>query len=157
MIIVGPLRPILERLMAARRSQDSAAIAGAFRRHVEPQQLLNSVDWPRLVTKLGWPGFRFHDLRGTAISQWTAAGVPLTTVPEMAGHASILSTNLYARTADNALTAARKLVEGKNLGNAVALLDSHPLNSRLLQDWLLTRGFSGADDGNRTRTVSLGM
>ena len=126
MIIVGPLRPILERLMAARRSQDSAAIAGAFRRHVEPQQLLNSVDWPRLVTKLGWPGFRFHDLRGTAISQWNAAGVPLTTVRQMAGHPSISTTNLYARTADNALTEARKLVEGGIFGNTVPVFDSTP-------------------------------
>lgn len=85
---------------------------------------LNSVDWPRLVTKLGWPGFRFHDLRGTAISQWIPAGVPLTTVREMAGHASISTTNLYARTADNALTEARKLVEGNIFGNTVLVFDS---------------------------------
>lgn len=50
--------------------------------------------------------------------------MPLTTVREMAGHASISTTNLYARTPGNALAEAKKLVEGNIFGNKVALFDS---------------------------------
>lgn len=126
-IIVSPLRPILERLMAAHDGPKTAPrLRGPFGGKWSRSNFLNSVDWPRLVTELGWPGFRFHDLRGTAISQWNAAGVPLTTVREMAGHPSISTTNLYARTADNALTEARKLVEGSIFGNTVPVFDSTP-------------------------------
>ncbi|GAA0343962.1 protein of unknown function [Micropruina glycogenica] len=81
---------------------------------------LDSVDWPRLMTKLGWPNFRFHDLRGTAISQWIAAGIPLTTVRELAGHASLSTTNLYARSADSALAEAKKLADSHIARNLTA-------------------------------------
>jgi integrase len=111
-IIVEPVRPTLERLLGDHAgAKDEPILRGPFGGKWNHANFLSSVDWPRLVAKLGWPGFRFHDLRGTAISQWIAAGIPLTTVRELAGHASISTTNLYARTPDNALTEAKRLAD----------------------------------------------
>lgn len=111
-IIVDAVRPTLERLIADHEGpSDAPLLHGPFGGKWNHSNFLDSVDWPRLVTRLGWPGFRFHDLRGTAISQWIAAGVPLTTVRELAGHASLSTTNLYARSADSALSEAKKLAD----------------------------------------------
>ena len=62
--------------------------------------------WPELVGLLGWPGLRFHDLRATAIVLWIRAEVPLTTVRMLAGHASLATTDRYARIARNDLAGA---------------------------------------------------
>ena len=111
-IIVDAVRPTLVRLLAAHTgAEDEPLLRGPFGGKWNHSNFEDSVDWPRLVTKLGWPGFRFHDLRGTAISQWLAAGIPLTTAREMAGHASIATTDLYARSASNALTEAKRLAD----------------------------------------------
>ena len=64
------------------------------------------VRWPELVGELGWPGLRFHDLRATAIVLWIRAEVPLTTVRALAGHASLATTDRYARIARNDLAGA---------------------------------------------------
>ena len=64
------------------------------------------VRWPELVGLLGWPGLRFHDLRATAIVMWIRAEVPLTTVRMLAGHASLATTDRYARIARNDLAGA---------------------------------------------------
>jgi integrase len=64
------------------------------------------VRWPELVTELGWPGLRFHDLRATAIVLWIRAEVPLSTVRALAGHASLATTDRYARIARNDLAGA---------------------------------------------------
>ena len=66
----------------------------------------DAVDWVRLVERLGWPGFRFHDLRATAIVVWIRAGIPLAVVREMAGHASLATTDKYVRLARNELSGA---------------------------------------------------
>lgn len=111
-IVVDVVRPTLERLIAHHDGPgDAPLLHGPFGGKWNHSNFLDSVDWPRLVTRLGWPGFRFHDLRGTAISQWIAAGIPLTTVRELAGHASLTTTNIYARTADSALAEAKKLAD----------------------------------------------
>lgn len=125
-VIVSALRPVLERLLANHSgAATEPLLRGPFGGRWNHSNFLNSVDWPRLVVRLGWPGFRFHDLRGTAISQWIAAGVPLTTARDLAGHASIATTNLYARTADSALSDAVRLIdrhiEGHMEGGAAAI------------------------------------
>jgi len=123
-IVVDVVRPTLERLIANHDGPgDAPLLHGPFGGKWNHSNFLDSVDWPRLVTRLGWPGFRFHDLRGTAISQWIAAGIPLTTVRELAGHASLTTTNIYARTADSALAEAKKLADAhiaRNLPHATS-------------------------------------
>ena len=69
------------------------------------------VRWPALVGELGWPGLRFHDLRATAIVLWIRAEVSLTTVRALAGHASLATTDRYARIARNDLAGAAAQVD----------------------------------------------
>src|SRR5918993_1205492 len=69
------------------------------------------VRWSALVGELGWPGLRFHDLRATAIVLWIRAEVPLTTVRALAGHASLATTDRYARIARNDLAGAAAPVD----------------------------------------------
>ena len=49
--------------------------------------------------ELGCPGRHFHDLRATAIVLWIRSEVPLSTVRALAGHASLATTDRYARIA----------------------------------------------------------
>ena len=64
------------------------------------------MQWRELVAGLGWPGLRFRDLRATTIVLWIRAEVPLTTVRALAGHASLATTDRYARIARNDLSGA---------------------------------------------------
>ncbi len=45
-------------------------------------------------------------MRATAIVLWIRAGIPLAVVREMAGHASLATTDKYVRPARNELSAA---------------------------------------------------
>lgn len=63
------------------------------------------------MVELGLAGTHFHDLRASAIVGWIRAGLPLTTVRDMAGHASLTTTNIYARLARTDLADALRQLE----------------------------------------------
>jgi integrase len=68
--------------------------------------LKRRVSWSKLVARHGFAGFRVHDLRATAATNYLAAGVPVNVVRDILGHEDIKVTNLYARSHDDALTRA---------------------------------------------------
>ncbi|MFJ3407695.1 tyrosine-type recombinase/integrase [Promicromonospora sp. NPDC090134] len=68
--------------------------------------LKRRVNWRKLVARHGFAGFRVHDLRATAATNYLAAGVPVNVVRDILGHEDIKVTNLYARSHDDALTRA---------------------------------------------------
>ena len=73
------------------------------------QAFMREVSWQDLVQNIGVPGFRFHDLRATAIVRWLRAGVSTAVVRTWAGHADLATTTVYARLAgtDDADSLAR--------------------------------------------------
>ncbi|MCL2849568.1 MAG: site-specific integrase [Micrococcales bacterium] len=59
-----------------------------------------------LVARLGYPGFRLHDLRASAVTNYLDAGVPVHVVRDIAGHNDISVTDKYARRHTSALSLA---------------------------------------------------
>lgn len=100
--IVDPCKELLTRLTVGARSEDWL-LQGEHGGRLHHGNFRNDVGWVELVRKCGFGAFRFHDLRATAIVLWIKAGVPLSTVRAMAGHASLNTTDRYVRIARNDL------------------------------------------------------
>ena len=103
--IVSELGSILARMTNGRRPVEPVLL-GPLGGRLYHSNFRTKVHWRELVGELGWPGLRFHDLRATAIVLWIRAGVPLSTVRALAGHASLATTDRYARIARNDLAGA---------------------------------------------------
>ena len=103
--LVGESGPVLNRMTTGRRPSD-LVLLGPLGGRLYHSNFRTMVRWSELVEDLGWPGLRFHDLRATAIVLWIRAEVPLTTVRALAGHASLATTDRYARIARNDLAGA---------------------------------------------------
>ena len=52
--------------------------------------------WTRFITEAGIENFRFHDLRHNFCSMLVMKGVPIYTVAQLAGHADVKTTQIYA-------------------------------------------------------------
>ena len=108
--LLAELVPILARMTGGRRPAEPVLL-GPLGGRLYHSNFRTKVRWSQLVGELGWPGLRFHDLRATAIVLWIRAGVPLTTVRALAGHASLATTDRYARIARNDLAGAAEQVD----------------------------------------------
>ena len=113
---------------------------------------LDSVDWPRLMTKLGWPNFRFHDLRGTAISQWIAAGIPLTTVLTQLVTATGQGIGNAQQLSSIALASGSKVLEGAYVAHGSAVRELQVFCDSVGLDWSFQDNqFMGAPIGKPYR------
>ena len=77
-------------------------------------------DWEQAIEKAGIPSIRFHDLRHTVGTRLCRAGVDLSTVKELLGHASLKTTQRYLHSSDKLRQqAVEKLAEdGRGLATA---------------------------------------
>ncbi len=150
--IIGELGPTLARMTNGRRPAEPVLL-GPLGGRLYHSNFRTKVRWPKLVAELGWPGLRFHDLRATAIVLWIRAEVPLTTVRALAGHASLATTDRYAQDRPERPRGggcAGELVHFSYTSRSTA-------PPRKISRTSLTRDDAcGADDGNRTRILSLG-
>lgn len=73
---------------------------------VRRNTLARKVGWSKRVARMGFVGFRIHDLRATALTNLLEAGVKLHVVRDIAGHSDLRVTNLYTRPHDDALSLA---------------------------------------------------
>lgn len=64
------------------------------------------------LTRAGITGFRFHDLRHTAVSQLVMRGTSLKDVQEILGHADLRMTNGYVHLSPAHLRGAVERLEG---------------------------------------------
>lgn len=69
--------------------------------------------WRKALEDAGVRSFRWHDLRHTCASRMVQAGVPLTAVKEILGHASIATTQRYAHLAPANLRDAVRALDGR--------------------------------------------
>ena len=67
--------------------------------------------WRALTQAAGVPGFRFHDLRHTFITNHAEMGTPLSVVQAQAGHLSRRMTELYTHISQRALQKAAEKYE----------------------------------------------
>lgn len=107
--ITEQLKPILVK-HAFGRAPHEPLLRGPGGTRINHSTFRNKVDWVWLVKDMGWPGLRFHDLRGSAIVMWIRARVPLHVVREMAGHGSLKTTDIYVRLARNELSEAAEMI-----------------------------------------------
>lgn len=103
--VMDAVRPTLVSLVRTRKP-DAPLLVGPLGGRFYHSNFRTKVQWTKLVARLGWPDLHFHDLRATAIVTWIRSGVPLSTVRSMAGHASLSTTDRYARIARNDLAGA---------------------------------------------------
>jgi integrase len=119
-LIVGEAREVLTRRLTGRR-REALVLTGEAGGRICHSNFIKEVGWPKLMAELGLDGTHFHDLRATAIVGWIRAGVPLSTVRDMAAHASLSTTNLYARLArtdlEDALTRLESYMDRTNTAN----------------------------------------
>ena len=149
--IVGELGSILARMTNGRRPVEPVLL-GPLGGRLYHSNFRTKVQWRGLVCGLGWPGLRFHDLWATAIVLWIRAEVPLTTVRALAGHASLATTDRYARIARNDLAGAAEKVDSYISRTAAGVDQRGKIRGTTSQQG----GCCGAGDENRTRTISLG-
>jgi integrase len=69
--------------------------------------------WRKLTKAAGLPGFRFHDLRHTFITNHAEIGTPLPVLMAQAGHLSKRMTQLYTHISNRALEDAAERYEQK--------------------------------------------
>ncbi len=100
--IIEPLEPVLRRL-TMRRARSLPLLRGPRGGAITTGALRNATDWDALVTSLGLPGLRRHDLRHAGATWFANAGVPIHVVSDILGHASIETTRAYLHTDDTAL------------------------------------------------------
>jgi integrase len=100
------VRQTEERLRAIGWEHGDMVFPDAIGRPQHPSNV--SLDWRALRDRAGLPAsFRFHDLRHTAASLALSAGVPITTVSEMLGHANTAITlAIYAHAVPGSQQAA---------------------------------------------------
>lgn len=66
--------------------------------------------WTRFITEAGIENFRFHDLRHNFCSMLVMKGVPIYTVAQLAGHADVKTTQIYAHLSPDVKKSAIDLI-----------------------------------------------
>ena len=156
----------------------TARTGGFVNEHGQPWHCGNfnrAVRWRDAREQIGLPNLHLHDLRHTGNTLAAQSGASLRDLMTTMGHDSPAAAVIYqhsSRVADEAIGAApRRPAHGAQIAacpervgtNVVGPVEG-PVELQLIavepdysRKIVSARGeFSGADDGNRTRTVSLG-
>ncbi len=72
--------------------------------------LRDATHWDEVVTALGYEHLRRHDLRHTGLTWMADAGVPVHHLREIAGHASLTTTQKYLHPDRRSVTGAGDLL-----------------------------------------------
>jgi len=91
--------------------------------------------WRTLTKKAGLPGFRFHDLRHTAVTQLAESGASDSTILAIAGH---LSRRMLERYSHTRMEAKRKAMEALSASTRMAGYDTkRDTNAQIADDRLV--------------------
>jgi integrase len=95
-----PIIPaVLEQIQALPRPLDSATYLFPSKEHGKNYGSGFRKYWDKALADAEIEGFRFHDLRHTAASYLTEAGVPMVTVAEILGHKTMSMVQRYSHVA----------------------------------------------------------
>jgi integrase len=121
----------------ARQVFEGKTIVGAALIGFDPTRPVKSwrTAWRRLTKKAGLPGFRFHDLRHTAITSLAESGAADSTIMAIAGHVSQKMLDRYSHIR---MEAKRKAIEVLARGTEMGGYDTNndtnvpPVSSRAM-------------------------
>jgi integrase len=108
--ILKPLEATLRQL-TDNRDPGEPLLRGPREGVVTTGALRHATNWDSLVTALGHPGLRRHDLRHAGATWFANAGVPLHIVSDVLGHASLETTKTYLHSSRTELTRAAAEVD----------------------------------------------
>jgi len=87
--------------------------------------------WRAVCKAAGLGGLGLHSLRHTFCSRLAAAGIPVTDIQALAGHASITTTSIYMRSGEPARKRAVKALDNPRGGEVVPFPAADPENTNL--------------------------
>ena len=93
--IIEEVQPMVLRRIEKAKDRESRLFTGPRGGRISTAVLRDATHWDEVVTKLGYPHLRRHDLRHTGLTWMADAGVPLHVLRKIAGHGSITTTQRY--------------------------------------------------------------
>ena len=94
--LIVEIRPLIETRLSVISSDPLARLfTGPRGGRITTAVLRDATHWDEVVTQLGYPHLRRHDLRHTGLTWMADAGVPVHVLRKIAGHGSLTTTQRY--------------------------------------------------------------
>jgi integrase len=105
--LIVEIRPLIETRLSAISSDPLARLfIGPRGGRITTAVLRDATHWDEVVTQLGYPYLRRHDLRHTGLTWMADAGVPVHVLRKIAGHGSLITTQRYLHPNSQAISDA---------------------------------------------------
>jgi integrase len=86
---------LVERRAHSAANKDARLFTGPRGGRITTAVLRDATHWDEVVTELGHPHLRRHDVRHTGLTWMADAGVPVHVLRKIAGHGSLMTTQRY--------------------------------------------------------------
>ena len=93
--IIEEVRDLVQRRVDLAADDNARLFTGPRGGRISTAVLRDATSWDEVVTQLGYPHLRRHDLRHTGLTWMADAGVPVHVLRKIAGHGSLMTTQRY--------------------------------------------------------------
>lgn len=105
--LIVEIRPLIEaRLRVIGGDPLARLFTGPRGGRITTAVLRDATHWDEVITQLGYPYLRRHDLRHTGLTWMADAGVPVHVLRKIAGHGSLTTTQRYLHPDSQSITDA---------------------------------------------------